>query len=294
MLEQVDLDVSLSKDDYRRLLPKLQIRLYDLEHAAFVARIPVAVVFEGWAAAGKGSTINLLTERLDARGFRVVPVTPPRTADLHYPWLRRFWLTVPARGQMVMYDTSWYRRVLIERIEEQVKKHEYQLAYQDITEFEEQLAADGAVIVKFWFHISRKEQGRRFKRLLRDPLTAWQVTGEDARQHKDYDEYLVAVEEMLARTDMPYAPWTIVEATDKRHTRIKVFETLIRTLSDRLGVTATPSERSTTAGRNGAKVKAKPPAKAASGAKAKRAPAPPSRMRARTRRTGGKGGGRAR
>jgi len=235
MLEHLDLDLALSKEEYKKRLPGLRQRLYNLEHAMFRANVPVAVVFEGWAAAGKGSTISVLTERLDARGFRVVAVTPPRTAELHYPWLWRFWAKIPAYGQMVIYDTSWYRRVLIDRINKTVGKREWERAYYDIADFEEQLANDGTVIVKFWLQISQKEQTKRFKKLLKAKLTAWQVSEEDAAQHKAYPKYLDAVEEMLARTDAPYAPWTIVEATDRYYTRIKVYETLIRALETRLG-----------------------------------------------------------
>jgi AMP-polyphosphate phosphotransferase len=240
MLEKINLDQSLSQEAYKRRLPKLQERLYDLEHAMFSQGIPAAIVFEGWATSGKGSTINILAERLDPRGFRVMPITPPRTAETYFPWLWRFWLKIPARGQMVVYDTSWYRRVLIDRIQKNVTKKEWQAAYQDIADFEEQLAADGAVILKFLLHISKKEQARRMKKLLKSELTAWQVTDEDAAQHKAYDKYLVAVEEMLARTDAPYAPWVIVEATDRYFTRVKVFETLIHALETRLGDKAPP------------------------------------------------------
>ncbi len=240
MLEQIDLSRSLPKSEYQRRLPMLQVRLYDLEHAVFQKRIPVAIVFEGWAAAGKGGTINLLTRRLDPRGFRVVPVTPPRTVETHYPWLWRFWLKIPAAGQMVIYDTSWYRRVLIDWINGTVSKREAEEAYHDIADFEEQLAADGTAIVKFWLHISKKEQGKRLEKLLADELTAWQVTDEDAAQHKAYKKYSLAVEEMLARTDSAHAPWVIVEATDRYWARVKVFETIIRTLETRLGDDAPP------------------------------------------------------
>lgn len=228
MLEKVDLGRKLSKERYKELLPKLQSKLYDLEHTLFQAGIPVVIVFEGWAAAGKGSTINVLTKRLDPRGFRAVPVTPPRTAELGHPWLRRYWLKIPAYGQTVVFDTSWYRRVLIDRVGKLVKKKEWLAAYQDIDEFETTLAADGTVILKFWLHISEKEQGRRFKKLLRDELTAWSVSEEDSLQHRKYGKYLTAVEEMLARTDTPYAPWVIVEATDRHHTRVKVMKEIIR------------------------------------------------------------------
>jgi polyphosphate kinase 2 (PPK2 family) len=141
---------------------------------------------------------------------------------------------------MVMFDTSWYRRVLIDRITKTVKKREWEKAYQDIAEFEEHLAADGTVLIKFWLHISKKEQGKRFKKLLKDKLTAWQVSEEDAAQQEAYDKYLVAVEEMLARTDSPFAPWTIVEATDRYFTRVKVFETMIRACEARLGMAPEP------------------------------------------------------
>ena len=240
MLEQIDLSLSLSKAQYQRRLPQLQARLYDLEHAVFTSGIPVMIAFEGWAAAGTGSIINALAERLDPRGFRAVPITPPRTAEMRYPWLWRFWQKIPAYGQIVVYDTSWYRRVLIDRINKTVRKREWQNAYQDIADFEEQLAADGTVILKFWLHISKKEQARRFKKLLKSKLTAWQVADEDAAQHAAYGKYLVAVEDMLARTDAPHAPWVIVEATDRYFARIKIFETVIRALETRLGDKAPP------------------------------------------------------
>lgn len=235
MLEKVNLELSLSKAECLRRLPQLQNRLYDLEDAIYQGGIPVAIVFEGWAAAGKGSTIHSLTERMDPRGFRVVPFTPPRTAELRYPWLWRFWQKIPVYGQIIVYDTSWYRRVLIDRVARNVRKKQWQAAFQDITEFEEQLAADGTVIHKFWLHISKKEQSRRFKNLLKNKLTAWQVSDEDAAQHKAYKKYHLAVEEMLARTDAPHAPWTIVEATDRHFCRIKVLETIIQSLESRLG-----------------------------------------------------------
>jgi polyphosphate kinase 2 (PPK2 family) len=235
MLEKIDLEVAVSKEAYKRRMPQLQGRLYDLVHAAFRKEIPAMLVFEGWAAAGKGGTINVLTERLDPRGVRVVPVSPPRTAETRYPWMWRYWQKIPAYGQTVIYDTSWYRRVLIDRVGRTVRKASWKSAYQDIVEFEAMLAAEGMLIRKFWLHIDRKEQGRRFRKLLGSKLTSWQVTDEDAAQHKAYGRYLDAVEEMLARTDFPHAPWVIVEATNRPHTRLKVFEEIIRAYEDRLG-----------------------------------------------------------
>jgi polyphosphate kinase 2 (PPK2 family) len=135
---------------------------------------------------------------------------------------------------MVAFDTSWYRRVLLDRVSKTVKRREWEAAYEDIRAFEAQLAADGTVLIKFWFHISKKEQSRRFKKLQKNKLTAWQVADEDKAQHKAYDKYLPVVEDMLARTDAPFAPWTIVEATDRYYTRTKALETVIRALEIRL------------------------------------------------------------
>jgi polyphosphate kinase 2 (PPK2 family) len=235
MLEHIDLTQAVPKDEYKRRLEPLQERLYQLQGAVFRARVPVAIVFEGWAAAGKASTLNVLAERLDPRGFRVVPVTPPRTLEKAYPWLWRFWLKIPAYGQLVVYDTSWYRRVLIDRITEAVSPQQWDAAYQDILDFESQLAADGAILLKFWLHIGKKEQAARFKKLRAKKLTAWQVSDEDDAQHKAYKQYLEAVEDMLARTEAPLAPWTIVAATDRYFTRLTVMETIVQTLEFRLG-----------------------------------------------------------
>jgi polyphosphate kinase 2 (PPK2 family) len=247
MLEQADLDQALPKEEYQRRLPQLQQRLYNLEHALFTANIPTLLVFEGWAAAGKGGAINTLTEHLDPRGFRVVPITPPRTYETRYPWMWRFWQKIPANGQIAIFDQSWYRRVLIERVNKVIRKREWQAAFQDIAEFEEMLAADGAVIVKFWLHISQKEQARRFKKLLKDRLTAWQVTDEDAAQHANYNRYVKAVEAMLLRTDAPHAPWVIVPATDRYFARLSLLDAIIRTLENRLGDQAPPAEARSTA-----------------------------------------------
>ena len=241
MLEYVDLKQSVPKDEYKQRLEPLQERLYSLQGQIFEQHIPVAIVFEGWAAAGKGTSLNTLAARLDPRGFRVVPIVPPRTIELAYPWMWRYWLRIPAAGQMVGYDTSWYRRVLIERLTGTVKRRQWEAAYDDIRDFESQLAADGTVILKFWLHISKKEQKRRFKKLQDSKLTAWQVTPEDEAQHDDYKQYRQAVEDMLARTEAPHAPWTIVAATDRYYTRLKIIETIVQSLALRLGQSAEPA-----------------------------------------------------
>jgi AMP-polyphosphate phosphotransferase len=247
MLENINLGRKLSREEYRRALPGLQMRLYDLEKACWDQGVPTIIAFEGWDASGKGTALGALTQRLDPRGFRLYPITAPRTYEQHQPWLWRFWLKVPNRGEMILFDHSWYGRVLEERVERTIPEKAWRQAYRDIVEFERTLADDGATILKFFFHISKKEQRKRFQALEADPLEAWRVTGEDWARHKKYDEYVAASEEMLEQTDTEYAPWTIIEATSKWYARKKVFETLSAAMERRLGANAPPRSESTVA-----------------------------------------------
>ncbi len=234
MLEKIDLGRSLPKEEYKRLIPQLQRRLYDLEKACWDAKIPSIIVFEGWDAAGKGTSINLLTSRLDPRGFKLYPIQAARTFETHLPWLWRFWLKIPNCGEMAIFDRSWYGRVLVERVEGLTPVQEWRKGYRDIVDFERALADDGYVIIKFFLHISKKEQKRRFKKLEKDPLKSWHVQPEDWEHHRKYKEYVVAIEEMLERTDTEWGPWTIVEATDRRWGRAKIFQTIIQRLEEAL------------------------------------------------------------
>src|SRR5271165_2880003 len=146
MLENLNLKKKLSSEEYKRIVPGLQARLYDLEKACWDNGTPTVIVFEGWDASGKGTTIRGLTQRLDPRGFRLYPITAPRTFEQHRPWLWRFWLKVPNRGEMVIFDRSWYWRVLQERVEHVISEKAVEQAFRDIIEFERMLADDGTVI----------------------------------------------------------------------------------------------------------------------------------------------------
>ncbi len=234
MLEKVDLTKKMSKKEYKARLPYLRNRLYDLQKAAWDAAIPTIILFEGWDASGKGTSINLLTQRLDPRGFKLYAIQAPRTTELHMPWLWRFWQKLPNYGQMAIFDRSWYGRVLVERVEQLTAEREWRQAYVDIANFERTLFDDGHVLVKFLLHISKEEQRRRFKDLEKDPLESWHVQAEDWTHHRKYDEYLLAIEEMLERTETEWGPWTIVEATDRYWTRLKIFETIVGRLEEAL------------------------------------------------------------
>jgi len=234
MLELIDLDKKVPKETYREVFPELEARMGVCQRAARAGRVPVVIVFEGWDAAGKGTIINRLTQALDPRGFKVHPISAPTETERLHPWMWRFWQALPAAGSFAIFDRSWYGRVLLERIEGLACKREWKQAYEDIEQFERQLADSGVVLVKFWLHIGKDEQKRRFKRIEKDPAIAWKVGKPEWKQHKQYDEWIEVVEQMLQRTRTAYAPWTVVEATQGRYARVKVFETVIRAVEGEL------------------------------------------------------------
>jgi polyphosphate kinase 2 (PPK2 family) len=239
MLETIDLSPSLSKHAYKHIMHYQVERLYELEHMAYTTKVPVIILFEGWDAAGKGTAISRLTERLDPRGYKVLPTQAPRTHEMQKPWLWRFWMQIPRRGQMAIFDRSWYGRVLVERVKGLTPIPDWIRAYEEINGFERTLADDGIVMVKFWLHISQEEQLRRFVALTQDPDTAWQVTAEDWDNHHEYAEYEAAVEDMLTNTSTEYAPWTVVPANDMYYKTYLVFKTIIDQLEIALGVERT-------------------------------------------------------
>ena len=220
----------VAEEDYDRRLEDLQGRLALLSRRRRFARHSVVLVFEGWDAAGKGGAIKRLTVNLDPRGYDVNAVAAPTREEKarHYLW--RFWRDIPKDGHLTIFDRSWYGRVVVERIEGFCSADDWRRAYQEINEFERQLAEHGAVICKFWLHISPEEQLARFRARERTPLKRHKITDEDWRNRARWPQYLEAVTDMLRQTSTSYAPWTIVEANDKRHARLEV----LRGLCDRI------------------------------------------------------------
>lgn len=236
MLDAIDLSFAISKQAFKPLRRDMLRRIFALSEMVYERKRPVIVVFEGWDAAGKGTTIRALTQQLDARGYKVLSTQAARTHEKQKPWLWRFWMNIPRYGQIAIFDRSWYGRVLVERVEGLTPMPEWIAAYEEINQFERTLADDGTVFIKFWLHISKEEQLRRFIELSMQPETAWQVAAEDWEHHRKYDEYLAAVRDMLASTSTPYAPWTAVPATDREYRQYTVFRTLIDRLEAALDV----------------------------------------------------------
>lgn len=230
MLDSVDLTQKLRKSIYKSKRSALQRRLFMLQRACQMAKIPIIIVIEGWDAAGKSAALKVLTQPLDPRAVTIHDIQEPRTYETHMPWLWRYWLKVPAYDEMAIFYHSWYEQVLEERVEAHRLKQELHKAYRDIVNFERTLADDGYVIAKFFFHISKEEQARRFVELQRDPLSNWQVRPDHWERHEKYDDYTVATEEILKRTHTSGAPWTLVAATDAQWARITLLETVIHQL----------------------------------------------------------------
>lgn len=234
ILADLDLTKDLETREYEQRLKQCQVRLRELEAEIYYKRLPVAVLFEGWDAAGKGGAIRKLTERMDPRGYTVIPTSAPNDEEKAHHYLWRFWRGVPKAGHITIYDRSWYGRVLVERVENFCGDRDWKRAYQEINEMEEHWVRHGVVLVKFWLQIDQEEQKRRFEDRLATPDKQWKITGEDWRNREKWGQYETAVDEMFLRTSTTYAPWVAVEANSKPFARIKVLETVLDAVAPRL------------------------------------------------------------
>ena len=235
ILSRLDLSQSVEPKHYGRRMRALRARLNRLYQAGKDKGVAAALVFEGWDAAGKGGTIRRLVNALDARDYRVFAYAAPTDEERAHPYLWRFWRRVPPAGKYAIFDRSWYGRVLVERVEGLAAEAEWRRAYAEINAFESQLVDHGILLIKYWLHIDRDEQERRFLSRQSTPYKRWKLTDEDWRNRGMWDAYEAAVEEMVERTGTADAPWVLVEANDKRFARIKVMGALCEALEARLG-----------------------------------------------------------
>jgi len=236
VLESIDLSKRLAHEPYEEEKLHWQLELRRLAWELYTRKRSAVVVLEGWDAAGKGGAIRRLTEKLDPRGYHVYSIAAPQGDDKQHHYLWRFWRRLmPAdEKQLVIFDRSWYGRVLVERVEGFASDTEWKRAYREINEFEQQLVSAGFILAKFWLHLSRKEQARRFEDRKKTPYKAWKLTDEDWRNRGNWGLYERAAEDMLIKTSTLVTPWTIVEAEDKWWARIKVLRTTAETLAQQL------------------------------------------------------------
>ncbi len=233
-LEKVDLSLQLDPHDYKKRLRAAQIKLRQLQLKIHQHQLPVLLLFEGWDAAGKGGAIKRLTDVLDPRSYKVNAFAAPTEEEHRYHYLWRFSRHLPGAGTIGIFDRSWYGRVLVERIEGFATEQEWRRAYREINEFEAQLIHADYVLVKFWLHISPNEQLKRFDQRNNNDFKQYKLTDEDWRNRERWARYDVAINQAIARTSTPAAPWTIVPANDKLYARVFVIETVIDAIEHKL------------------------------------------------------------
>lgn len=220
------------RDDYERRLDKLQSKMLSIQQAYYHEKRRGVIVFEGWDAAGKGGTIRRLVERLDPRGVRVWPIGPPPADEQGRHYLYRFWARLPEPGTLVIFDRSWYGRVLVERVEGLAKGPEWERAYDEINAFERMLVDDGVGLVKVFMHITPDEQLRRFAERLANPYKRWKLTESDVRSHQRWNDYAAAAHDMFDRTSTKAAPWTAIHANTKWIARVQAIEAIADALGE--------------------------------------------------------------
>lgn len=225
---------TLDEEKYKKELKELQQKLGQLHNRLYRKRVPVIIAYEGWDAAGKGGNIKRLTGALDPRGFEVHPIASPEPHEKarHYLW--RFWTRLPKDGHIAIFDRTWYGRVMVERLEGFCSENDWQRAYYEMNEFEQELHNWGAVILKFWVQIDKDTQLARFTERQNTPSKQWKITDEDWRNREKWDLYEQAVDEMLQKTSTTYAPWHILESVDKKYARIKALHIVIDALEKAL------------------------------------------------------------
>lgn len=227
ILKNIDVNKTISEEDYDTELKSLQKKLFKLQNKLYRKKIPVIIAFEGWDAAGKGGAIKRVSAALDPRGYEAIPVAAPDKYELSHHYLWRFWKNVPKTGHTAIFDRSWYGRVMVERVENFATEEQWKRAYNEINEFENELCKWGYIVIKFWLQIDKDEQLKRFTERQNTPEKQWKITDEDWRNREKWDQYETAVNEMLQKTSTDHAPWNIIEAKDKKYARIKVLKTLI-------------------------------------------------------------------
>jgi len=226
LLDRLDQAQSVTEKEYKEQLRQYQVEFLHLQRKLVAGRNTVMVVFEGPDAAGKGGTIKRMLEKLDPRAIRVYSIVKPTAEEYRHHYMWRFWNKIPPAGELAVFDRSWYGRVLVERVEGFATREEWKRAYDEINAFEETLFHGGCAIVKFYLHITKEEQLERFRKREGDPTKAWKINDEDWRNREKWDEHNLSAEEMFARTSTRHAPWHLVAANFKWHTRVKVLKTL--------------------------------------------------------------------
>lgn len=233
-LDDLRKPTKISDEEYDERLAKLQKKMLATVIEMRSRNIPTTIAVEGLDAAGKGGAILRMVGDLDPRFYQVWPIGAPTDGEIREHYLERFWSRLPSRGEIAVFDRTWYGRVLVERIEKLTPERRWKQAYREINDFERLLVNDGMLVVKFWFHVSSDEQLRRFHQRQEDPLKQWKITPDDWRNREKRDEYIAAAEEMFEKTDTEAVPWRIINGDNKQAARLEFIETVLDAMRKRL------------------------------------------------------------
>jgi len=221
---------SIERRDYFRHLIRLQTELIKLQTWVAHSGAKLVVLFEGRDSAGKGGVIKRITQRLNPRVCRVVALPAPTEREKSQWYFQRYVAHLPARGEIVLFDRSWYNRAGVERVMGFASPEQVEQFFHDVPEFERMLVRSGIVVIKYWFSITDKEQQLRFLMRIRDPMKQWKLSPMDLQSRVRWEDYTRAKEEMLERTNIKEAPWFIVEGNDKKRARLNTIDHLLEQL----------------------------------------------------------------
>lgn len=219
------------KDKLEDEIKDLQLTMLKIQQAVFHLQERVVIIFEGFDAAGKGGTIRAVSEMLDPRSLKVIPIAAPKKTEQGKHWLYRFWRKLPAPGHITIFDRSWYGRVLVEKVEGLTPEERIHDAYQEINEFEETLRRDGIILIKIFLAVSKDEQLKRFEERLHDPFKRWKITEADIRARKHWNKYVSAVDEFLEKNSTKKSPWEVIPSNSKKFARRESLHVITKRLS---------------------------------------------------------------
>lgn len=214
------------KDELEEKIKKYQLNMLRIQQGVFHKKDRVVIMFEGFDAAGKGGAIRTITEKLDPRSVRVVPIGAPTEDEKGKHWLYRFWRDLPAPGNITIFDRSWYGRVLVEKVDKLASPEQIKLAYEEINQFEAQLQNDGIKVIKIFLAITKDEQYKRFEDRINDPYKQWKIGEADILARKHWDKYVEAVDTILQKCNPKSSPWHVIPANSKKLARKEVLTVL--------------------------------------------------------------------
>lgn len=221
-------------DDIEECLENAKLELSRKQMLLKEKKLPVVVLFEGWGASGIGTTLGKVIQNMDPRFYTVETMNKISEDETRKPFLYRHFIRIPENGMATFYDHGWINDIVKQYIYQDISRKEYVARVQSVNNFERTLVDNGYLVIKFFFHISKEEQAKRMKRLLKHKNTKWRISDDDIWQNKHYDEYLNLYNDYMNQTNPAYAPWYVIDATNKKLAQLQVLETLMSCIQNRL------------------------------------------------------------